>query len=83
MGPIAYIANFDLDDHNGDELWIADGDGFHGLFYESLTEYVTIDVELDSESIMFLDGNTIKATRSAEYQDPTNITMSMFVLDSG
>ena len=83
MGPIAYISNFDLDDHNGDELWIADGDGIHGLFYESLTEYVTIDVELDSESIMFLDGNTIKATRSAEYQDPTNITMSMFVLDSG
>ena len=83
VGPIAYIANFDLDDHNGDELWIADGDGIHGLFYESLTEYVTIDVELDSESIMFLDGNTIKATRSAEYQDPTNITMSMFVLDSG
>tara|TARA_A100001035_G_scaffold240292_1_gene205731 strand:- start:4658 stop:5740 length:1083 start_codon:yes stop_codon:yes gene_type:complete len=83
VGPIAYIANFDLDDHKGDELWIADGYGIHGLFYESLTEYVTIEAELDAESIMFLDGNTIKATRSAEYQDPTNITMSMFVLDSG
>ena len=62
VGPIAYIANFDLDDHKGDELWIADGDGIHGLFYESLIEYVTIDVELDTESIMFLDGNIIKAT---------------------
>ena len=82
-GPIAYIANFDLDDHEGDELWIADGDGIHGLFFKSLTEYVTIDVALDTESIMFLDGNTIKATRSAEYQDPTNITMPMFVVDSG
>ena len=82
-GPIAYIANFDLDDHKGDELWIADGDGIHGLFYESLTEYVTIDAELDAKSVMFLDDNIIKATRSAEYQDPTNITMPMFVLDSG
>jgi len=82
-GPIAYIANFDLDDHNGDELWIADGDGIHGLFFESLTEYVTIDVELDRESIMFLDGNTIKTTRNAEYQDPSNNTMPMFVLHSG
>ena len=82
-GPIAYIANFDLDDHNGDELWIADGDGIHGLFFESLTEYVTIDVELDRESIMFLDGNTIKTTRNAEYQDPSNNTLPMFVLHSG
>jgi len=82
-GPIAYIANFDLDDHKGDELWIADGDGIHGLFFESLIEYVTIDVALDSGSIMFLDGNIIKATRSAEYQDSTNITMPMFVVDSG
>ncbi len=82
-GPIAYIANFDLDDHEGDELWIADGDGIHGLFFESLTEYVTIDVALDPESILFLDGNIIKATRNAEYQDPTNITMPMFVVDSG
>ena len=64
-------------------MWIADGDGIHGLFYESLTEYVTIDAELDAKSVMFLDDNIIKATRSAEYQDPTNITMPMFVLDSG
>ena len=83
QGPIAYIANFDLDAHNGDELWIADGDGIHGLFYDSLIEYVTIDVELGSDSIMFIDGYDIKTTRTSEYQDSNNNTMEMFVVESG
>ena len=83
QGPIAYIANFDLDTHDGDELWIADSDGIHGLFYDSLTEYVTIDVELGSDSIMFIDGYDIKTTRTSEYQDSNNNTMEMFVVESG
>ncbi|DAC40183.1 MAG TPA: hypothetical protein D7H83_03175 [Candidatus Poseidoniales archaeon] len=83
QGPIAYIANFDLDAHNGDELWIADGDGIHGLFYDSLIEYVTIDLELGSDSIMFIDGYDIKTTRTSEYQDSNNNTMEMFVVESG
>jgi len=83
QGPIAYIANFDLDAHDGDELWIADGDGIHGLFYDSLIEYVTIDVELGSDSIMFIDGYDIKTTRTSEYQDSNNNTMEMFVVETG
>ena len=83
QGPIAYIANFDLDAHDGDELWIADGDGIHGLFYDSLIEYVTIDLELGSDSIMFIDGYDIKTTRTSEYQDSNNNTMEMFVVETG
>ena len=83
QGPIAYIANFDLDAHDGEELWIADGDGIHGLFYDSLIEYVTIDVELGSDSIMFIDGYDIKTTRTSEYQDSNNNTMEMFVVETG
>ena len=35
-GPIADIGSFDFDGANGNELWIADGDGIHGLFFSSL-----------------------------------------------
>ena len=32
-GPIADIGSFDFDGANGNELWIADGDGIHGYSF--------------------------------------------------
>ena len=82
-GPIADIANFDLDDHNGNEIWIADGKGIHGLFYDSLIEYVTIDKELDANATLFIDGFDIKISQQGEYLDSENITMTMMVVEGG
>ena len=65
-GPIAYISNFDLDESDGDEIWIADGDGIHGLFYDSLIEYVTIDVELENDSIFTVDGFNITSIKKGD-----------------
>ena len=82
-GPIADIANFDLDDYRGDEIWIADGDGIHGLFYDSLTEYVTIDANLDANATMFVDGFDIRTSQKGEYLDSENLTMTMMVVEGG
>ena len=60
-GPISAIESFDLDGENGNELWIADAEGIHGLFYSSLTEYATFDIVLDTESKLTADGWEIQA----------------------
>ena len=49
-GPINAINSFDLDNEHGNELWIADADGIHGLFYSSLIEYATFDIVVGEES---------------------------------
>jgi len=61
-GPIVFIANYDIDQANGDEIWIADGKGIHGLFYESMIEYVTIEKEVSPNSTFIVDGYDIKTT---------------------
>lgn len=60
-GPISAIESFDLDGENGNELWIADADGVHGLFYPSLIEYATFDIVLDVDSKLSADGWNIQA----------------------
>ena len=65
-GPIVFIASYDIDRENGDEVWIADGDGIHGLFYKSMIEYVTIDKEVNPNSTFIVDGYDIKTTEEGE-----------------
>ena len=65
-GPISYIASFDLDGKNGDEIWIADGDGIHGLFYSSMIEYVTIEKEVPANSTLIIEGYEIKTTEEGD-----------------
>ena len=58
-GPITAIESFDLTGNGENELWIGDADGVHGLFYESLIEYATLDVELEPQTRLFLNNYTI------------------------
>ena len=58
-GPITAIESFDLSNNGENELWIGDADGVHGLFYDSLIEYVTLDVEIHPQSILFSNDSTI------------------------
>ena len=57
-----FIANYDIDQANGDEIWIADGKGIHGLFYESMIEYVTIEKDIGPNSTFVVDGYNISTT---------------------
>tara|TARA_B110001452_G_scaffold266947_1_gene275164 strand:- start:164 stop:2413 length:2250 start_codon:yes stop_codon:yes gene_type:complete len=75
-GPINAINSFDLDGNNGNELWIADADGIHGLFYSSLIEYVTLDLVVDEQSQLSVDGAEIKVI-SAGVINQTNMVYSM------
>jgi presenilin-like A22 family membrane protease len=59
-GPINAINSFDLDNDSGNELWIADADGIHGLFYSSLIEYATFDIVVDEESQLSAEGWNIQ-----------------------
>lgn len=65
-GPIVYIGNFDLDGHNGDEIWIADGDGIHGLFYDSMIEYVTVDQDYNDSMVLLVDGFDVKTIQKGD-----------------
>ena len=65
-GPIVYIGNYDIDRENGDEVWIADGDGIHGLFYKSMIEYVTLGKEVNPNSTFIVDGYDIKTIEEGE-----------------
>ena len=58
-GPITAVESFDLNGDDIDELWIGDADGVHGLFYESLIEYVTLDVEIQPQTRLMNDNLTI------------------------
>ncbi len=61
-GPISFIASYDIDKQSGDELWIADSDGLHGLFYKSMIEYVTIEKDIGPNSTFVVDGYNISTT---------------------
>jgi presenilin-like A22 family membrane protease len=75
-GPIGAINSFDLSNDSENELWIADADGIHGLFYSSLIEYATLDVVVDEGSILSADGWKIQVI-STEVIDSINGTYSM------
>ena len=66
VGPISYIDAFDIDSSDENEIWISDGEGIHGLFYDSLIEYVTIDKELGANSVFFVDGFDITAVQQGD-----------------
>tara|TARA_B110000444_G_scaffold11420_1_gene9774 strand:+ start:26812 stop:29040 length:2229 start_codon:yes stop_codon:yes gene_type:complete len=59
-GPISAIDSFDISGDDENELWIGDADGIHGLFYSSLIEYTTFDVEVPEGSKLSLDGETVQ-----------------------
>ena len=59
-GPINAIDSFDISGDDENELWIGDADGIHGLFYSSLIEYATFDVEVPEKSKLSVDGDTIQ-----------------------
>lgn len=59
-GPINAIDSFDISGDAENELWIGDADGIHGLFYSSLIEYATFDVEVPEHSKLSVDGDTIQ-----------------------
>ena len=82
VGPITYINTFDIDSSDEDEIWISDGDGIHGLFYESLIEYVTIDKELGANSVFFVDGFEITTVQQGDRLFVTEPALSM-VVDGG
>jgi len=82
-GPISAINSFDLDGNNGNELWIADADGIHGLFYEKLIEYATLDIVLDGHSQLSSKDWEIQAIGAGTWEDNLSITHSSVVIDSG
>ncbi|MFL2967849.1 MAG: presenilin family intramembrane aspartyl protease PSH [Candidatus Poseidoniaceae archaeon] len=59
-GPINAIDSFDISGDDENELWIGDADGIHGLFYSSLIEYATFDVEVPEHSKLSVEGDTIQ-----------------------
>jgi presenilin-like A22 family membrane protease len=75
-GPITAIDSFDLNERNGNELWIADADGIHGLFYSSLIEYATFDIVLTNESMMSASDLEIRVIHTGTI-DELNSTYSM------
>ena len=80
-GPISAIDSFDLDGENGNELWIADADGIHGLFYKSLIEYATFDFVLDEQSKMSSSDWKIQAISAGTWEDNVSTQTSMIVVD--
>ncbi len=58
-GPITAIESFDISNNDENELWIGDANGVHGLFYESLIEYVTLNIEIHPQTSMYSDGYVI------------------------
>ena len=85
-GPITAVESFDLNGDDIDELWIGDADGVHGLFYESLIEYVTLDVEIEPQTRLMNDNLTIyganKITTTVDHRGIL-IESSITEIDSG
>ena len=81
--PIFDISNFDLDGADGPEIWIVDGKGAHGLFYKSMTEYVTIPLELNDKSKIIVDGFDISVIQEQNYSDSNGNALKMMFVESG
>lgn len=82
-GPIIDIVGADLDGEFGDELWIADGDGIHGLFYSSLIEYVTIDAELEVNDSISVNDFDVQTISYGEYNDSQGNPLFSMEVSSG
>ena len=83
VGPIGYIANFDLDSSDEPEIWIADKEGLHGLFYKNMIEYVTIETQIDMNSTFTVEGFNIYTTQQGEYLDSNGNSLKMIIVESG
>jgi len=82
-GPIVDITGADLDGEYGDELWIADGDGIHGLFHSSLIEYVTIDLDLEVNDTVLIDGFDIQTISYGDYNSSNGDPSKSMEVSSG
>jgi presenilin-like A22 family membrane protease len=65
-GPITAIDLNDLDDNGQKDLWIAAGDGIHGLFFESMIEYVTIDKDTANGTMIIVENTTVQLVSNNE-----------------
>lgn len=65
-GPITAFGLNDLDDNGQKDLWVAAGDGIHGLFFESMIEYVTIDKDTTNSSMIIVENSTIQLVSNNE-----------------
>ena len=67
-GPITAIDLNDLDDNGQKDLWVAAGDGIHGLFFESMIEYVTIDKDTANGTMVIVENSTVQlVSNNREY----------------
>ena len=82
-GPIADIGSFDFDGANGNELWIADGDGIHGLFFSSLIEYVTVEKDLNANTTMLITELGIMTVDDENYNDEPGNPLIKMTISSG
>ena len=65
-GPITAFGLNDLNNDSQKDLWIASGDGFHGLFFESMIEYVTIDKDSANSTMIIIENSTIQLVSNNE-----------------
>ena len=65
-GPITAFGLNDLNNDSQKDLWIASGDGIHGLFFESMIEYVTIDKDTTNATMIIVENSTIQLVSNNE-----------------
>ena len=65
-GPITAFGLNDLNNDSQKDLWIASGDGIHGLFFESMIEYVTIDKDTANSTMIIIENSTIQLVSNNE-----------------
>ncbi len=65
-GPITALDLNDLDENDQKDLWIAAGDGIHGLFFESMIEYVTIDKDTSNGTMIIVENSTVQLVSNNE-----------------
>ena len=78
-GPISAIDSFDISGDDENELWIGDADGIHGLFYSSLIEYATFEVDVPEGSKLSFDGDTVQIINNV----PVNVLDGIYSMNVG
>ena len=78
-GPISAIDSFDISGDDENELWIGDADGIHGLFYSSLIEYATFEVDVPEGSKLSVDGDTVQIINNV----PVNVLDGIYSMNVG
>mgnify|MGYP003324721144 CR=1 FL=1 len=78
-----YLEMTDSDDTSSDddenELWIGDANGVHGLFYSSLIEYVTLDIDVEEHSKISVNESTIQVTNKVVVDEIDGILESAVI----